>query len=95
MPPKNKLEPHEYGIDLLRLIAMFMITVLHCVNQFSSLLKSNTLLEGKILAYALESICYCGVDCFALISGYLLIYSQVKLAKLFNLWFTCIFYSIG
>ena len=43
----------------------------------------------------LKIICFCAVDCYALISGYVMCESKVKISNLINLWFRVIFYSVA
>ncbi len=92
---KQNQKEYEHGIALMRCLAMMMITTLHCVNQFSGLLGSQTFPAGRYAATVLEILCFCGVNCFALISGYLMIRSVPKLSKMVQLWLQCLFFSLA
>ncbi len=61
------------GLDIYRILAMLMITALHINYQHCNLLN-NPDLSGTLYCAGLiiEYICYAGVNCFAMLSGYLL-----------------------
>lgn len=84
------------NIELLRIIAMFMVVLVH--SNFWSLgipsiadLSSNTL--PAYSRYLFESFTIISVNEFILISGYFTIKPSIK--GLFNFLFTCLFYSLG
>jgi len=83
----------NYGIDLLRLVLMFMVCVLHTLGQ-GGVLKNC--LEGSInynTYWFIEILAYCAVDAFALITGYTASNKPVKYEKIVNMWFQVFFYS--
>lgn len=88
----------NFGIDLLRVISMLFIVILHFLGHGGVLAASSTSAIKFSLVYLLETIAYCGVDIFAIISGYVL-YSEEKRktnwSKFIQLWFRVLFYSVG
>lgn len=85
----------NYGVDLLRMLAMFMVVVLHVLGQGGILGMSTQYSEVKYwIAWFMEITCYCAVNCFALISGYVMYRSTPKLSKAVNLWFQTAFYTL-
>ena len=60
----------NYGIDLLRIVLMFMVCMLHTLGQGGILKNCGDKTVEKAVFYLLEVICYCAVDAFAVISGY-------------------------
>ena len=60
----------NYGLDLYRLLAMLMITALHVNYQQLNLMEHNVP-SGSSMGYLIEYICFCGVNCFALLTGFL------------------------
>ena len=50
----------NYGIDLLRLVAMFMVVILHVLGQGGVL--SATTGDKHHIAWFLETAAYCAVD---------------------------------
>lgn len=91
----NTLKSRErnYGIDLLRIVSMFMVTLQHFCRQGG---LAGTPQDG-ISFYVLTAfvvICYGAVDIFALISGYVMQGTTVKYHRLISLWFQAFFYSV-
>lgn len=84
----------NYGIDLLRIIAMFFVIVLHCLGR-GGILRNATLNSTSFkAAWLLEIIAYCAVDIFALISGYVSYNKKTKAKNYINLWFQVVFYCL-
>lgn len=82
------------GIDLLRIVLIFMVCILHTLGHGGIL---NNCVAGSIEYYVywlLEIVSYCAVDGFAIISGYVAnnIKSQ-RYDKLIYRWFQTFFYS--
>ena len=87
-------EGRNYGIDALRIVSMWMVVILHILDQ-GGILSRLTLFSAKYeAAWFLETMAYCAVNCYALISGYVGLYSKFKPSNLFYLWFEVFFYSI-
>lgn len=87
MPSRN------YGIDALRLLAMYMVVILHVLGC-GGILESATV--GSVNYYGvwlLETAAYCAVDVFAMISGYVMISAKFNVFKIIPLWLTVFFYS--
>jgi len=83
----------NYGIDLLRLVLMFMVCVLHTLGQ-GGILKNCALGSANYNTYwFIEILAYCAVDAFALITGYTASNKPVKYEKIVNMWFQVFFYS--
>ena len=86
----------NYGIDLLRLIAMFMVVILHVLGQ-GGVISATTGLKHHI-AWLLETTAYCAVDCYAIISGFVA-YSEnekpYRYTKFFGFWLQAFIYSFG
>ena len=88
------MEKRNYNIDLFRIIAAFLVTVLHVLGQ-GGILKST--LPGGInywAAWFLEICAYGAVNCFALISGYVMVNKTIKAKNIIGLWFQILFYSL-
>ncbi len=85
----------NYGIDALRLIAMFLVVILHVLGQGGVLASTG----GKeyYLCYFLETFSFCAVDCYAIISGYVGYKDNEKplnYAKYGKMWIQVFFYSL-
>lgn len=85
----------NYGIDLLRMTAMFMVCILHTLGQGGILSAVKASTAQFWIAWFLESAAYCAVNCYALISGYVGIDAGYKISNIMKLWLQVAFYSIG
>jgi len=88
----------NYGIDLLRIIAMFMVCMIH-VNLFTFALDASLVGTGKEYFYHVgvwtESVGFIGVNLYALITGYVCLNSTWRLSRYIELWAQVAYYSIG
>ena len=84
----------NYGIDLLRIVSMLMIVTLHVLIR-GGILESNSAFSVKHgISYAIVILCYCSVNCYALISGYVGFGRKFKLGNIVQLWFEVVFYLL-
>ena len=88
------LKERNYGIDFLRILSMFMAVVLHVLGQGGILDTAAPGSTNYWVAWLLEALMYCAVDCFALISGYVLSVTKTKISSVVSLWFQTLFYSV-
>lgn len=85
----------NYGIDLLRILLMQMIVMLHILGDGGVLEAVTPLSLNYNIAWLIESLVYCAVNGYALISGYVHIDAKYKISSLVMLWLQTIFYTIG
>lgn len=91
----SKQKELNYGIELLRIVSMMMIVTLHVLGR-GGVLEESVVGGGQYhAAYFMEIACYCAVDCYALISGYVMFDSKFKYGKFILLMFQVYFYSLG
>ncbi len=90
-----KQREYNYGIEALRIISMLMVVILHVLGQGGILGNAEYLSVQYHVAWLLEIICYCAVNCYALISGYVMIDTNYKYKKYLLTWFHVFIYSIG
>ncbi len=86
----------HYGIDLLRIVAMFMVCVLH-VNLLSGSLGR---VHSEDMSFQLgvlgsESVCIMGINLFALITGYVSVLGTWRFSRYIRLWMQVAFYTVG
>lgn len=87
------MQERNYGIDLLRLVLMYMVCILHTLKQ-GGILSTCEIGGGSYKVYwLLEIFSLCAVDGFALISGYMAKDKPRKYSKLAEMWFQVFFYS--
>lgn len=83
------------GIDLLRILSMFMIVNLHVLAQGGVMVRVTGHELPYYVCWFLETCAYCAVDCYGLISGYVGVESKYRPARILELWFQVFFYSAG
>lgn len=83
----------NYGIDLLRLVLMYMVCILHTLGQGGILGACEKGTAAYNAFWFIEILSYCAVDGFAIISGYTAADKPQKFEKLANMWFQAFFYS--
>lgn len=84
----------NYGIDLLRLISMFMVVILHVLGNGGILASTTNLsLKGEVY-WALEILCYGAVNIYAIISGYVGYKTKHKVSHLITLSLQIAFFAI-
>lgn len=87
----------NYGIDLLRLTAMFLIVLCHCMNQGGIVAASSG--SGLIVStLTRNNLALYGTNLFALISGFVGFSEKEKrrsYAGFLKFWLPVVFYSFG
>ena len=83
------------SIEVLRILAMMMVVMLHYLGK-GNLLPSLTgeLQPNHYVAWAMESFCVVAVNVYMLISGYFLVESGFKAARLVELLCQVLFYTL-
>ena len=89
------IKTRNLGVDLLRITAMFMVVILHVLGHGGLLMAVAPKTLNYNLVWFLEIMAYCAVDCYALITGYVLVNSGFKLSRILKLWVEVLFYSIA
>ena len=84
----------NYGIDGLRILSMFMVVILHVLGQGGILRTAAPSGMHYWSGWLLEVTCYCAANCFALISGYVMLQSKPKASRMLELWLQTLFYTI-
>lgn len=74
---------------------MLMVVVLHILGRGDVLASADQLSLKYSVALLLESLAYCAVNCYALISGYVYISSKYKFSSLFQILAQALLYSLG
>lgn len=90
----EKAVKRNWGIDGLRMLAMFMVLILHILRQDGVLSAGEQFPMQYKAAWLLEIASYCAVNCYALISGYVGIRSRYRYANIAALWLRVAFYTV-
>lgn len=83
----------NYGIDTLRLVSMFFVVILHVLGQGGVLNNCEVFTWNYNIAWLLEIIAFCAVNCFGIISGYVGINCKFKISNLIYLVLQTMFYT--
>lgn len=85
----------NYGIEFLRILSMFMVVILHVLLSDGTIDDINNLSGNRLIIIFIHSLSLVAVNCFALISGYVMCNSNFRLPKICSLWLQTFFYSAG
>ena len=88
-------QKRNYGLDLLRILSMFMIVNLHVLGQGGAMVRIVGSESTYYAAWLIETCAYCAVDCYGLISGYVGVNGKFRPARFLELWLQVFFYSAG
>ena len=80
------------GVDLLRCIAMWMIACLHVLNRGG--VVTAVAAEDGVWIWPLQFAVSCGVNIYALISGYVTVYGRFRPARVAELWLQVFFWNL-
>lgn len=83
----------NYGIDLLKIVFMYMVCLLHILGQGGVLDNCITGTMNHKVFWGLEVFSFCAVDGFAFISGYTATNKPQKYDRIVRMWFQAVFYS--
>ena len=84
----------NYGIDLLRIVSMIMIVTLHVLGRGGIWETVSNNSVKFVTVWSLEMICFCAVNCYGLISGYVGYGRNFKFANIIDLWLEVVFYNV-
>lgn len=84
----------NYGLDLLRIISIWMVVALHVVNLGGILHNTVPSSVQYHIAWTINMLCYCAIHCFALISGYVGINNKFKLKRIIEIWVQVVFWCL-
>lgn len=86
------VKKRNYGIDLLRLLLMYMICILHVLLQGGVLGNSSN--ESNMFYWFIEIIFLCAVNGYALISGYVSKNRHYNYSQIVTMWLQVVFYTL-
>lgn len=85
----------DYGIDLLKVVAMLMVVMLHIMGRGG--VNEACAVNTHSVRYLVEQIWYAfcvpAVDCFVLATGYIMSRHVFKYSRIVKLWGQVVFYS--
>ena len=72
-----------------------MVVTLHVLGHGGILDSTKAYSVNYEIAWFIEILALCAVNCYALISGYVGVYAKFKFSNLILLWLRVVFYSVG
>lgn len=90
----ESIKQRSYGLDLLRILSMFLVVILHLLGAGGVL---SRLVPGSIryvAVWGLELVASCAVNCYGLLSGYVGYGSSHSRKKLLSMWLQVFFFSV-
>lgn len=85
----------NYGIDLLRLVLMYMVVLLHVLGKGGVQGTAELLSSQYATTYLLRALALCAVNGYGMITGYVSYGKKWRLAGLGQLWLQVLFYSLS
>lgn len=82
------------GINLFKLFSMFMIALLHVLGM-GGITGAAAGTSSYYPVYLMQNAAFCAVNCYALVSGYLMLGKEIKPSRITELWFEVFFYSVS
>lgn len=82
------------GINLFKLFSMFMIALLHVLGM-GGIIGAAAGTSSYYSVYLMQNAAFCAVNCYALVSGYLMLGKEIKPSRITELWFEVFFYSVS
>ena len=85
----------NYGIDLLRVVSMIMILCMHMLEHGGIIENLEVFTLNYNVFWLLELFTYCGVNCYALVSGYVNCNTKgYHFSRIIILWLQVVFYGL-
>lgn len=91
------MNKRNIGIDIYKILAMQLVILVHLIGNGGVTLgvSNNNSMFKLVILYMLFSISYAAVNCFGIITGYLLCDKKIDFSKWIRLWLTVLFYNVG
>ncbi len=91
---KDPLQERDIRMEIMRVSSMLMILMLHYLNNGNILEKTNYGGGSFMLVWSIEAICFPAVNCFMLITGYLLSTKRFSWRRPIRLYLQVLFYTV-
>jgi len=85
LPLQQKSE-RNMGVELFRIVSMMLVILLHVMGHGGVRGYSEHLSTNYQVAWFIETIGYCAVNCYAIISGYANVKTKFKYRRFVHLW---------
>lgn len=92
--PAQSTASRNSGIDLLRIVAMFMVLFLHILGNGGILFEVEVLSSHGLVAWFFEMATFSAINCYGIISGYVGVTAKHRYSNLVLLWLQVASYSV-
>ena len=83
IPQKSE---RNMGVELFRIVSMLLVILLHIMGHGGVLGQTSRLSENYKIGWFLETLGYCSVNCYAIISGFANVKTKFKFRRFVHLW---------
>lgn len=95
MLTNKTLRQRDLGIDFLRGVAMLLVVCLHILGQGGTI-EAAKIGSAKYFSLSLlQTLSYCAVNIYGIITGYLLCGKPFRLSRLMKIWLIVVFWSVA
>lgn len=88
------MKKRDYGIDLLRIVAMGLIVLHHLLLHGGLTTIFPAFSASGLTIHLFNAVTRCAVNVYALISGYVMVNSHFRPSRLIGLWLQVVFYGV-
>lgn len=85
----------NYGIDVLKIVTMFMIVMFHIIGHGGMLENAQMFSLNNGIIWTIESVLFCVVNVYVMITGYIYARHNWKCQSVIYLWVEVLFYSVS
>lgn len=95
LPPLSQKSERNMGVELFRIVSMLLVILLHVMGHGGVRAYSEHLSDNYQVAWFLETIGYCSVNCYAIISGFANVKTKFKFRRFIHLWLETVVLILG
>ena len=86
------MKKRNSGISLFKLFSMFMIALLLGLGM-GGITGAAAGTSSYYPVYLMQNAAFCAVNCYAVVSGYLMLGYKIRQSRLSGVWVEVVFYS--
>ena len=83
LPSLTQKSERNMGVELFRIVSMLLVILLHVMGHGGVYTYADPLSTNYTVAWFLETVGYCSVNCYAIISGFAKRQNQIQISPLY------------
>lgn len=95
LPATPQKSERNMGVELFRIVSMLLVILLHVMGHGGVRTYSEHLSTNYMVAWFLETLGYCSVNCYAIISGFANVKTKFKFRRFAHLWLETVVLILG